>query len=94
MTAMREILSRSDAPEAPLQGQEFYESRLSEEPNELGTRYCVLQIRAAWIERNHDVNWDSEEVDYFWALDEAKERYAERRAALGLQAFIHSDMDW
>jgi hypothetical protein len=37
---------------------------------------------------------ESEEVDYFWILDEAKERYAERRAALALRGFIYSDMDW
>jgi hypothetical protein len=91
---MQEFLSRTDDPEAPLQGQEFYELRLYEEPNELGTRHCVLQIHAVWIDRNHDVNWESEEVDYFWILDEAKKRYAARRTALALQGFIYSDMDW
>jgi hypothetical protein len=45
---MQEILSRTDDPEAPLQGQEFYELRLFEEPNQLGTRHCVLQIHAQY----------------------------------------------
>lgn len=33
-------------PNAPLQGQEFYEMRLFEEDNPLGTRHGVLQIHA------------------------------------------------
>jgi hypothetical protein len=37
--------------------------------------------------------WEGEEVDYFWILDEAKERYAERRLALVEKGFIYSDMD-
>lgn len=47
-------------------------------------RHGVLQIHAKWNDQRHDVIWDSEEVDYFWILAEAKARYAERRAALAL----------
>jgi hypothetical protein len=90
---MQEILSKTVDPNAPLQGQEFYELRLFEEANQLGTRHGVLQIHAVWKDANQDVVWDSEEVDYFWILDEAKQRYTERRAALAIMGFIYSDMD-
>jgi hypothetical protein len=32
---MQEVLSKTNDPKAPLQGQEFYELRLFEEPNQL-----------------------------------------------------------
>jgi hypothetical protein len=37
--------------------------------------------------------FDGEEVDYFWILAEAKQRYAERKLSLATKGFIHSDMD-
>jgi hypothetical protein len=37
--------------------------------------------------------WVQVEVDYFWILDEAKRRYAERRLTLAERGFIYSDMD-
>lgn len=37
--------------------------------------------------------WNKEETDYFWILDEAKQRYAERRLKLVEMGFIYSDMD-
>jgi hypothetical protein len=91
---MQEVLSRTNDPKAPLQGQEFYELRLLEEPNELGTRHCVRQIRAQWSEPDGEIMWDKEEVDYFWILDEAERRYVERKLALAERGFIYSDMDW
>jgi hypothetical protein len=91
---MKEILSKTIDPDAPLLGQEFYQLRLFEEANPLGTRYCVLQIHAVWKDTFRGALWDGEEIDYFWILDEAKERYAERRAALALEGFVYSDMDW
>jgi hypothetical protein len=63
------------------------------EPDQLGTRHCVRQTHAKWSDKNSDVLWEGEEVDYFWILDEAKERYAERRLALVEKGFIYSDMD-
>src|ERR1700723_1836581 len=93
-STMQEILSKTIDPNAPLQGQEFYELRLFEEPNELGTRHCVGQTHAEWSEIDRQVMFDGEEFDYFWILEEAKKRYAERRSALALEGFIYSDMDW
>lgn len=90
---MQEVLSKTDDPNAPLQGQEFYELRLFEEPNQLGNRHCVRQTHAMWSDLSRDVLWEGEEVDYFWILDEAKKRYAERRLALAEKGFIYSDMD-
>ncbi len=37
--------------------------------------------------------FEGEEVDYFWILAEAKQRYDERRLALAEEGFINSDMD-
>ena len=65
-----------------------------EEPHEHGTRHCVLQIYAQWSDRHLDVIWESEEVDYFWILEEAKKRYSECRKALAEMGFVYSDMDW
>lgn len=90
---MQEVLSRTAEPEAPLQGQEFYELSLLEEANQLGTRYCVRQAHAEWSEIDGQVMWDKEEVDHFWILNEAKQRYEERRIILHEQGFIYSDMD-
>jgi|HubBroStandDraft_1064217.scaffolds.fasta_scaffold144859_1 hypothetical protein len=91
---MQEVLSKTDNPRAPLQGQEFYELSLLDETNDLGTRYCVRQAHAEWSEIDGQVMWDQEEVDRFWILDEAKGRYAERRLALAEKGFIYSDMDF
>ena len=90
---MQEILSKTVDPNVPLQGLEFYQLRLFEESNELGTRHGVLQIHAQWSDRHFDVVWESEEIDYFWILEEAKKRYAERRLALAEKGFTYSDME-
>jgi hypothetical protein len=90
---MQEVLSRTDIPKAPLSEQEFYELSLLDEANELGTRYCVRQAHAEWSEIDGQIMWDQEEVDYFWILNEAKQRYAERKRALAEKGFIYSDMD-
>jgi len=52
---MQEILSKTVDPNVPLQGQEYYEMRLFEEANELGTRHCVRQTHAQWSDKNRDV---------------------------------------
>jgi hypothetical protein len=90
---MQEVLTRTVDPTAPLQGQEFYELNLVDEAHDLGTRYCVRQAHAEWSEIDGQVMWDDEQVEYFWILNEAKRRYAERRIALAEEGFIYSDMD-
>lgn len=90
---MQEVLSNTDDPKAPLQGQEFYELSLLDEDNELGTRHCVRQAHAQWSEIDGQIMWDQEEDEYFWILSEAKRRYAERRLSLTQKGFIYSDMD-
>jgi len=42
---MEEMPSKTADPKVPLGEQEFYELSLSDEANELGTRYCVRQQR-------------------------------------------------
>ena len=90
---MQELLSRTDDPETPLCSQEFYELSLFDEANKLGTRYCVRQAHAEWSDIDRQIMFDGEEVDYFWILAEAKQRYAERKLSLATKGFIHSDMD-
>lgn len=90
---MQEVLSNTSDPTAPLRGQEFYELRMFESSNPLGTRYCVGQNHAEWSDIDRQVMFDGEDVDYFWILDEAKQRYAERKLALAAKGFIYSDMD-
>jgi hypothetical protein len=91
---MKEILSKTIDPDAPLEGQEFYQLRLFEENNQLGNRHGVLQIHAVCKDAFRGPQWESEELDYFWIPDEAKRCYEERRRALAEQGFIYSDMDW
>ena len=91
---MQEVLSKTSDPKIPLGDQEFYELRLFEKPNQLGTQYCVGQTHAQWSDLDRDVMFDGEEVDHFWILDEAKRRYAERKLILNQKGFIYSDMDW
>jgi len=61
---MHEVLSRSNDPEAPISGKEFYELSLLDESNQLGTRYCVRQWHAKWSEIDGQVMWDQEEIDH------------------------------
>jgi len=90
---MQEVLTNTTYPEAPLQGQEFYELSLLDEANDLGTRYRVRQAHAEWSEIDEQVIWNNEEVEYFWILNEAKQQYAVRKQALAQKGFIYSDMD-
>jgi hypothetical protein len=90
---LREVLSRTIDPDAPLLGQEFYYLRLFEEDNPLGPRHCVLQVHAVCNDVSRGPLWESEEVEYFWILAEAKKRYVERKLALNGMGFIYSDMD-
>jgi ferric iron reductase protein FhuF len=90
---MQEVFSRTADPKTPLRDQEFFELSLLDVPNQLGTRYCVRQAHAEWVEIDGQIMWNQEEVEYFWILNEAKQRYAERRLALNQKGFIYSDMD-
>ena len=90
---MEETLSRTIDPKTPLQELEYYELSLLDEANDLGTRHVVKQWHGAWSEIDRQVMWDQEEVEYFWILAQAKERYEERRRALVDKGFIYSDMD-
>jgi hypothetical protein len=90
---VQEVLSKTGDPEIPLREQEFFELSLLDEVNDLGTRYCVRQAHAEWSDIDGQIIWDQEEVDHFWILNEAKQRYEDRRRALGEKGFIYSDMD-
>ena len=92
--AMQELLSKTRDLYIPLRDQDYYELRLFQKTNPLGTRHCVQQTHAQWSELDRDVMFEGEEVEYFWILDEAKRRYAERRLSLNEKGFIYSDMDW
>jgi hypothetical protein len=90
---VQEVLSKTGDPTIPLREKEFFELSLLDEANELGTRYCVRQARAQWCEVDGQIMWDQEELEHFWILAEAKERYAVRRLALAEKGFIYSNMD-
>jgi hypothetical protein len=91
---MQELLSKTDVADIPLREQEFFELRLFDEVNELGTRYCVRQTHAQWSDKDGQVMWGQEEIDHFWILSEAKMRYGERRLVLAEKGFIYSDMNF
>jgi hypothetical protein len=90
---MEEVLSKNIDPKTPLNELELYQLSLLDEANDLGTRHVVKQWHGAWSEIDKQVMWDQEEVEYFWILAQAKERYAERRRALVEKGFIYSDID-
>ena len=90
---MEEILSKTIAPKTPLKEMDFYELSLLDEANDLETRHRIRQAHGAWSEIDGQIMWSEEEVEYFWILAQAKERYDERRRALAEKGFIHSDMD-
>jgi hypothetical protein len=90
---MEEVLSKTTDPNTPLEELEYYELSLLDEANDLGTRHRIRQAHGAWSEIDGQIMWDQEEVEYFWILAEAKQRYEERRLALTEKGFIYSDMD-
>jgi hypothetical protein len=90
---IEEILSKTIDPKTPLGELEYYELSLLDEANDLGTRHRIRQAHGAWSKIDGQIMWDQEEVEYFWILAQAKERYAERRRALAEKGFIYSDMD-
>ncbi len=90
---MEEILSKTIDPKTPLEEMECYDLSLLDEANDLGTRHRIRQMHGVWSEIDGQVMWDQEEVEYFWILAQAKERYAERRRGLAEKGFIYSDMD-
>lgn len=90
---MEEVLSKTSETKPPLEQMEFYELSLLDEANELGTRHRIRQAHVAWNEIEGDLMSDHEEVEYFWILTAAKQRYEERRRALADKGFIYSDMD-
>jgi len=90
---MQEVLSKTDDPKTSLSEQEFYELSLLDEANDLGTRHCLRQAHAKWSEMDGQIMWAREEVEYFWILNQAKQRYEERKLALAKKGFIYSDMD-
>ncbi|MGA2909112.1 MAG: hypothetical protein ABSE36_15525 [Terracidiphilus sp.] len=90
---IEEILSKTIDPKTPLEELEYYELSLLDEANELGTRHRIRQAHGAWSEIDGQIMWDGEEVEYFWILAQAKERYEQRRRTLADKGFIYSDMD-
>ena len=90
---IEEILSKTDDPKTPVEKLEYYELSLLDEVNDLGTRHVVKQWHGAWSEIDRQIMWDQEEVEHFWVLAQAKERYEERRRALIDRGFIYSGPD-
>ena len=90
---IEEILSRTIDPKTPVEELEYYDLSLLDEANDLGTRHRIRQAHGAWSEIDGQIMWDREEIEYFWILAEAKQRYEERRRALAEKGFIYSDMD-
>ena len=102
---MREVFSKTTDANVPLQQQEFFELRL----DDLGTpfrpqfidsmgavarhRFLVVEAHAAWSEIDRNIMWDGFEHDECSTLEEAQQRYEERRGAIVGMGFIYSDMD-
>ena len=89
-----EILSKAVHPNAPLEGQEFYEIRIDDSVDLWRTGYVVSQAHAQWSEIDRQVMWDETETERCLTYKSAKERYEARRRSLVEKGFIHSDMDF
>jgi len=90
---IQEVLSKTDEPNAPLNGRENCELSMLDEENDLGTRYCDRQAHAEWSDIDGQIMSGQEETDHFRILNAAKHRYAERRLALTEKGFVYSEMD-
>jgi hypothetical protein len=104
---MKELLSQSSEqtsqPYVPLQGQECFSLRLdnlgtpfqSQFINSIaaGHRFLVSETHASWSKNDSDFVWDGFEQDECSTLEEARQRYASRRASIVVKGFIYSDMD-
>jgi hypothetical protein len=90
---MEEVLSRTTDQKTPLEELEYYELSLHDEANDLGTRHRIRKAHGEWSEIDGQIMLGEEEVEYFWILAEAKQRYEERRQALAEKGLIYSDMD-
>jgi hypothetical protein len=90
---IEEILSKTVDPKTPVEELEYYDLSLLDEANDLGTRHRIRQAHGEWSEIDGQIMWGEEEVEYFWILEVAKQRYEERRRALAEKGFIYSDMD-
>jgi hypothetical protein len=55
--------------------------------------FLVSKAHASWSEFDSDFMWDGFEQDECATLEEAQQRYAERRASMVEQGFIYSDME-
>jgi hypothetical protein len=80
---IEEILSKTIDPKTPLGELEYYELSLLDEANDLGTRHRIRQAHGAWSKIDGQIMWDQEEVEYFWILAQAKERYAGTQTRIG-----------
>jgi hypothetical protein len=90
---MQELLSKADNAGVSPSGQEFFELRLYDSSSAGEPVFCVREARAAWNDARQDFAWDKPRIEVFAILEEARERYAERRLALTQQGFVNSDMD-
>ena len=92
---MQEVLSRSrDSSEVP-NGAEFVVLRLSDiGPDDVFPSFWVTERVARWDATEKRIIWDAPQFHSFAALDEARNRYEERRRVLVEQGFANSDMDW
>ena len=103
---MQEVLSKSTDPNVPLQAQEYYELRLDDlgfpfSPHffdKVGAsvrhRFMVFQAHAAWSEFDRNIMWDEYRHEECATLEEAQQRYEDRRAVLVGMGCIHSDVDF
>jgi hypothetical protein len=91
---MSEILSKTDDPNAPLSGQEFYELCLDDCDDIWKGRHFVRERHAYWDASLGMIVWDEPVIEYARTLEDAKVLYEARRASLGAKGFIYSDMDW
>ena len=94
MDAMQEVLSRGVHPNAPLDGQEFYELRIDDSNNDRRPGFVVSQAHAQWSEIDQQIMWDETESERCPTYENAQARYEARRRALVEKGFIYSDMDF
>jgi hypothetical protein len=90
---MHELFSRTDNPNAPIKDQKFYELCLGDSKDIWPPGFIVRQARAQWSTVDGEFIWDEIESEYLPTLEQANERYRERRSVLAGLGFIYSDLD-
>jgi hypothetical protein len=87
---MVEILWKSNAPHLPAKDHELVELRLVDLGSSVAPRFLVREIHAAWSATRQQIQWKGYQDEPCGTRQEAKQRFADRKASVVDAGFPHS----